>query len=70
MLRNHTSGYLRQPAGNQDAGHIIRLMEPYHGMQSKTCEFVEQPSREILALDLDQRGLKSRLVTSESPDDA
>ena len=34
-LRNHTGGYLRQAAGNQDAGNIIRLMKPYHGMQSK-----------------------------------
>jgi len=70
LLRNHTSGHLRQPGGNQDAGHIIRLMKPYRGMQSKTCEFAEQPSREILAFDLDQGGLKWRLVTSELPDDA
>ena len=27
-----TSGYMRQPAGKQDADNIIRLMKPCHGL--------------------------------------
>jgi hypothetical protein len=64
--------YVRLPAdaGTEDAGKIIRLMKACYGLKSSSSEFVKQLSREILNFDVDQIGLKWRLMSEALPEDA
>ena len=66
------SVYVRLPAdaGSDDAGKIIRLMKACYGLKSSSSEFVKQLSREILNFDVDQIGLKWRLMGEALPEDA
>ena len=66
------SVYVRLPAdaGSDDAGKIIRLMKACYGLKSSSSEFVKQLSREILNFDVDQIGLKWRLMGETLPEDA